>query len=67
MEYKTTEYSFEREDGYYFPDVTICNLNGISSSSFVQSIKNNLALKCFSGHENLKNKTEECDTLKRGD
>ena len=33
LEYKTTEYSYERNDGYNFPDVTICNLNGVSSSN----------------------------------
>ena len=33
LEYKTTEYSYERDDGYDFPDITMCNLNGISPTN----------------------------------
>ena len=33
LNYKTTEYFYERYDGYHFPDVTVCNLNGISFSN----------------------------------
>ena len=33
LEYKTVEYSYERNSGFSFPDVTICNFNGISSSN----------------------------------
>ena len=33
LQYKTTEYSYEENHGFLFPDVTICNLNGISASN----------------------------------
>ena len=37
LEYKTTEYSYEHDNGFLFPDVTICNLNGISSSKLINA------------------------------
>lgn len=33
LEYKMMEYSYERDDGYDFPDITMCNLNGISPTN----------------------------------
>ena len=33
LEYKYTESTYEKRNGYHFPDVTMCNINGISSSN----------------------------------
>ena len=33
LQYKTTQYSYEQDHDFLFPDVTICNLNGISASN----------------------------------
>ena len=41
LEYKTTEYLYEDVDGYDFPDVTICNLNGISYTNLQKAADTN--------------------------
>ena len=41
LEYKTTEYLYEDLNGYYFPDVTLCNLNGISFTNMQELAKSN--------------------------
>ena len=45
FEYKTTQYTYEKETGYYFPDVNFCNQNGISASNLRQAIMKNQELK----------------------
>ena len=47
LEYKTTEYAHEHSEGYYFPDVTICNLNGISSTNLQDVAQDNPDAKLF--------------------
>ena len=47
LDYKTTEYAYERDDGYKFPDVTICNLNGVSSSNLEFAALRNQEVKYF--------------------
>ena len=47
FQYRTAEYSYEKYDGYYFPDVTICNNNGISSSSLIEVAKSHPEIKCL--------------------
>ena len=37
LQYKSTESTYEKRTGFHFPDVTVCNMQGISSSNF-QSI-----------------------------
>ena len=45
LQYKSTESTYEKRSGYHFPDVTVCNLQGISSSNFHSTINNNSKLK----------------------
>ena len=47
LEYKTTEYAYEKRDGYNFSDVTICNLNGISSPNLQEVAQDNIEAKLF--------------------
>ena len=47
LEYKTTQYNYVRESGYWFPDVTICNQNGISDSNLRAAAKIYLEIQCF--------------------
>ena len=50
FQYRTAEYSYEKNNGYYFPDVTICNNNGISSSSLLEIAKSGPEIKCLFGN-----------------
>ena len=37
LKYKSTQSTYERRNGFNFPDVTVCNLNGISHSNLEQA------------------------------
>ena len=60
FEYKTVQYNYERDDGYHFPDVTICNPNGISSSNIRQAAKRYPEVKCILNKLKSKNDTKDC-------
>ena len=57
LEYKTTEYLYEDTDGYFFPDVTICNQNGISYTNTQEVAKTNILVRSilasFQGETNF--------------
>ena len=53
LQYKTTEYSYERNDGYRFPDVTICNLNGVSASNLQDVAQSNDIAQYFLQHNDM--------------
>ena len=41
LQYKSTESAFEKRTSFKFPDVTVCNLQGISSSNFRNILQKN--------------------------
>ena len=41
LQYKSTESAFEKRTSFKFPDVTVCNLHGISSSNFHNILQKN--------------------------
>ena len=45
LHYKSTESTYEKRSGFHFPDVTVCNLQGISSSNFHNTINKNPEFK----------------------
>ena len=47
LQYKSTESSYEKRDGYKFPDITICNLKPISISNFKETAQNNSNVHTF--------------------
>ena len=47
LQYKSTESTYQRRNGYQFPDVTICNLNGISLSNLQKAAESSFAVKTF--------------------
>ena len=54
FQYKTTEHLYTINHGYNFPDVTICNLNGISTTNLKYKAENIPEIEQFL---NLSNKT----------
>ena len=51
LEYKSTQSTYERRNGFDFPDVTICNLNGISHSNLKQAAEKIPELNLFDQDE----------------
>ena len=47
LQYKSTESTYEKRNGFTFPDVTICNLNGISHSNLKSAAKKYSKVKHF--------------------
>ena len=46
-QYKSTESTYQKRNGYQFPDVTICNLNGISLSNLKKASESSFVVKKF--------------------
>ena len=47
FQYKSTESIYERRNGFKFPDVTVCNLNGISFSNLKDAAENLTSMETF--------------------
>ena len=47
LQYKSTESTYQKRNGYQFPDVTICNLNGISLSNLKKAAESSFVVKMF--------------------
>ena len=47
LQYKSSETAYELRNGYKFPDITICNLNGISASNLKSVAKTNPDLNAY--------------------
>ncbi len=62
FQYKTSSYFYEVIDGYYFPDVTICNLNGISSTNLRKAAQNNYIAATYLSLSLRENTTGQPDT-----
>ena len=45
LQFKSTESTYEKRTGFKFPDVTVCDLHGISSSNFRNTINENPKFK----------------------
>ena len=59
----STVYFYKLNDSYHFPNVTICNGNGISSSRFLEAAKSRPQIKCIFEETNNDNMTELCKML----
>ena len=53
LSYQTTEYSYERTNGYKYPDVTVCNFNGVSASNLQDIAEKNKAAEFFLDHNDM--------------
>ena len=67
LQYKSTESTYEKRTGFHFPDVTVCNLHGISSSNFKNTINKNLTFKNVSSEilETIHTRGDSSDSEKK--
>ena len=47
LQYKSSESAYKIRDGYRFPDITLCNLNGISAQNLKEAAERNSDIKAY--------------------